>query len=115
MRADGTSDPMYARPARRRHASWSRARAYVRSEGMVDAFILVQAERGKAASVFAFVESLEGDIDAHMVTGPYDVIARIGAADLHTLNVKWLERVRAFDGVLRVLVSPVIPKRGGLG
>jgi DNA-binding Lrp family transcriptional regulator len=80
----------------------------------VDAFILVQAEPGKAASVFERMRSLEGVIDAQMVTGPYDVIAWVRAADLHGLKALFPDRVRALDGVLRVLASPIVPRQGAV-
>jgi DNA-binding Lrp family transcriptional regulator len=78
---------------------------------MVDRFILVQAGQGKAASVLRGLRSLEEVIDAQMVTGPYDVIIRVRLADLHDLDVLLSARVKALDGVLRVLASPVVPRR----
>jgi DNA-binding Lrp family transcriptional regulator len=84
-------------------------------EGTVDAFILVQVEPGKAASVFERIRSLEGVIVAQMVTGPYDVIARVRAADLHSLKVPLSDRLRALDGVLHALACPVVPRQGGVG
>lgn len=78
---------------------------------MVDAFILVQARQGKAASVLQALRFLEEVIDAQMVTGPYDVIIRVRLADLHDLDVLLPARVKSLDGVLRVLASPVVPRR----
>ena len=78
---------------------------------MVDAFILVQAGQGKAASVLQGLRSLEEVIDAQMVTGPYDVIVRVRLADLHDLDVLLSARVKPLDGVLRVLASPVVPRQ----
>jgi nitrate reductase NapAB chaperone NapD len=83
-------------------------------EGTVDAFILVQVEPGKAASVFERIRSLEGVIVAQMVTGPYDVIAWVRAADLHSLKGS-SDRLRALDGVLHALACPVVPRQGGVG
>jgi DNA-binding Lrp family transcriptional regulator len=77
---------------------------------MFDAFILLQAEQGKVASVFERVRSLEGVIDAQMVTGPYDVIARVRLADLDGLDFLLTVRVKTLDGVLRALPSPVVPR-----
>jgi hypothetical protein len=50
-------------------------------------------------------------IEAQMVTGPYDVIARVRSADLHRLEVLFPDRLRVLDGVLRVLASPVVPRQ----
>lgn len=77
----------------------------------VDAFILVQAKQGKAASVLERVRSLEGVVDAQMVTGPYDVIARVRMAE--DLDVLLTTRIRRLDGVLRVLAAPVVSRQSG--
>jgi DNA-binding Lrp family transcriptional regulator len=78
---------------------------------MVDAFILVQAGQGKAASVLQGLRSLEEVIEAQMVTGPYDVIVRVRLADLHDLDVLLSARVKCLDGVLRVLAAPIAPRQ----
>jgi DNA-binding Lrp family transcriptional regulator len=78
---------------------------------MIDAFILLQAEQGKVASVLERMRSLEGMIDAQMVTGPYDVIARVRLADLNELDFLLTVRVKTLDGVLRALPSPIVPRR----
>jgi DNA-binding Lrp family transcriptional regulator len=74
---------------------------------VVDAFILVQAEPVKVASVLERLRSLEGVIEAEMVTGPYDMIARVRVSDLNDLDLipGLLKRI---DGVLRALASPVV-------
>jgi len=77
----------------------------------VDAFILVQAKQGKAASVLERVRSVEGVADAQMVTGPYDVIARVRMAE--DLDVLLTTRIRRLDGVLRVLAAPVVSRQSG--
>ena len=74
---------------------------------MVDAFILVQAEPGRAAFVLDGLRSLEGVIDAEMVTGPYDVIARVRVPNLRDLDL-FPEILKTLDGVLRALASPVV-------
>lgn len=78
----------------------------------MNAFLLIQTESGEAATVFERMRSLEGVIEAQMVTGPYDVIARVRAPDLDGLKVLIPDRVRALDGVLRVLASPIVPTQG---
>ena len=44
----------------------------------VSAYILIQTEVGKAASVAQEVGAIDGVVSADDVTGPYDVIARAG-------------------------------------
>jgi len=77
----------------------------------VDAFILIQAEQGKAPSVLEHVRSLERVVDAQMVTGPYDVIARVRMAE--NLDLLQMTRIRRLDGVLWVLASQVVLRQSG--
>ena len=44
---------------------------------MVQAYILIQTEVGKAASVAEGVRQIPGVIAAEDVTGPYDVVVRV--------------------------------------
>ena len=44
---------------------------------MVQAYILIQTEVGKSASVAEAIREVAGVASAEDVTGPYDVIARI--------------------------------------
>jgi hypothetical protein len=83
-------------------------------EGPVDAFILKPGQGRRFLPLNAMC-SLEGVIDTQLVTGAYDVIARVRAADLHSLNVHFLDRLRTLDEVLSALASPVMPRHGGAG
>jgi DNA-binding Lrp family transcriptional regulator len=80
---------------------------------VVDAFILVQVQLGRAASVLEGLRSLEGVIDAELVTGPYDVIALVRVPNLHDLGV-FAELLNRLDGVLRALASPVVSSDGAV-
>ena len=51
---------------------------------MVQAFILIQTEVGKAATVAEAIRTVAGVTSAEDVTGPYDVIARVEACLLYT-------------------------------
>lgn len=75
--------------------------------GALEAFVFVQTEHGRSADVLEHVRSLGGMIDAQMVTGPYDVIARVRLADLQDLDALLATRVRTLEGVLRTLASPI--------
>jgi DNA-binding Lrp family transcriptional regulator len=75
---------------------------------MVRAYILIQTEVGKAASVASEVRSVEGVAAADDVTGPYDVIVRAEAADLDELGRTVVSRVQMIDGITRTLTCPVI-------
>ena len=53
---------------------------------MVQAYILIQTEVGKAATVAEAIAGITGVTLAEDVTGPYDVIARVEAANVDDLG-----------------------------
>jgi len=81
----------------------------------VTAYVLVQAKPGKARAVAETASKIEGVKTVHVVTGPYDVIARIEANDVVVLSDLVISRVQSIDGVERthtaVAVYPVSAAR----
>ncbi|MGH3751767.1 MAG: Lrp/AsnC ligand binding domain-containing protein [Pseudonocardiaceae bacterium] len=75
---------------------------------MVQAYILIQTEVGKAAAVAAAVARLPGVASAEDVTGPYDVIVRAEAVDVDQLGQLVVARVQNVDGITRTLTCPVV-------
>jgi DNA-binding Lrp family transcriptional regulator len=75
---------------------------------VVQAYILVQTEVGKAAAVAAEIAGLAGVISAEDVTGPYDVIVRAEAEDVNRLGQLVVARVQSVGGITRTLTCPVV-------
>ena len=75
---------------------------------MINAYVLIQAQVGRSADVGGEVAQIEGVISADIVTGPYDVIARVEAASMDDLGKLVVARIQAVDGVTRTLTCPVI-------
>ena len=75
---------------------------------MIAAYILIQAEPGKAAAVAAALRDLPGVSETATAAGPYDVIARAQASDIDELGTLAATRVRALDGVSRTLTCTVV-------
>ena len=75
---------------------------------MVQAYILVQTEVGKAAAVAAEIAGIVGVISAEDVTGPYDVIVRAEAEDVDRLGQLVVARVQSVGGITRTLRCPVV-------
>ncbi len=75
---------------------------------MVQAYILVQTEVGKAAAVAAEIAGITGVISAEDVTGPYDVIVRAEAEDVDRLGQLVVARVQGVGGITRTLTCPVV-------
>lgn len=74
---------------------------------MVEAFIFVQVEPSSVTSVLDRLRSVDGVAETERVTGPHDVIVRVRAADVRELD-RLADVLKRFDGVLHVLVSPVV-------
>ncbi|GAY07814.1 Lrp/AsnC ligand binding domain-containing protein [Pseudonocardia sp. N23] len=75
---------------------------------MVQAFILVQTEVGKAAAVASAIADITGVVSAEDVTGPYDVIVRAEAGDVDELGQLVVAKVQGVNGITRTLTCPVV-------
>ena len=75
---------------------------------MVQAYILIQTEVGKAAAVATAVAAIPGVTSAEDVTGPYDVIVRAEASDVDRLGQLVVARVQTVPGITRTLTCPVV-------
>ena len=71
------------------------------------AFVLIQTETGRAFSVAEAVRTLEGVATSDVVTGPYDVIAKIGEASLDDLAKLVVSKIQVIDGITRTYTCPV--------
>ncbi|GGX76487.1 Lrp/AsnC family transcriptional regulator [Streptomyces minutiscleroticus] len=75
---------------------------------MVQAYILIQTEVGKASAVADAISKLPGVIQAEDVTGPYDVIVRAQADTVDELGRMVVAKVQQVDGITRTLTCPVV-------
>jgi len=75
---------------------------------VVQAYVLIQTEVGKAALVAEEVRAIEGVESADDVTGPYDVIVRAAADDVDQLGKLVVARIQAIGGITRTLTCPVV-------
>ncbi|HET7326960.1 MAG TPA: Lrp/AsnC ligand binding domain-containing protein [Nocardioidaceae bacterium] len=75
---------------------------------MVQAYILIQTEVGKAAEVAQSVSGLQGVTLAEDVTGPYDVIVRAEAGNVDELGKLVVAKVQTLAGITRTLTCPVV-------
>ena len=75
---------------------------------VVQAYILIQTEVGKAANVASEIAQIKGVTMAEDVTGPYDVIARAEAATMDDLGKMVVSRVQMIEGITRTLTCPVV-------
>jgi DNA-binding Lrp family transcriptional regulator len=77
---------------------------------VAEAFMLIQTEVGRAEVVAKQVAALPGVLSSEYVTGPYDVIVRVGSREgeddtdgLHGV----VAAVQHVDGITRTLTCPI--------
>jgi DNA-binding Lrp family transcriptional regulator len=75
---------------------------------VVQAYILIQTEVGKAADVAREIADVKGVTLAEDVTGPYDVIVRAEARNVDELGKLVVARVQGIGGITRTLTCPVV-------
>ena len=75
---------------------------------VVQAYILIQTDVGKAASVATAVAAISGVLQAEDVTGPYDVIARVVADSVDDLGRLVIARIQDVPGITRTLTCTVV-------
>ncbi|MDH3250169.1 MAG: Lrp/AsnC ligand binding domain-containing protein [Acidimicrobiia bacterium] len=75
---------------------------------MVQAYVLIQTEVGKAAVVAEEVRNIPGVEAADDVTGPYDVIVKASASDVDQLGKLVVAKIQAISGITRTLTCPVV-------
>ena len=75
---------------------------------MVQAFVLIQAGVGKGSRVGQAVGAIRGVRSADIVTGPYDVVARVEAASIDALGRLVVSKIQAVEGITRTLTCPVV-------
>lgn len=75
---------------------------------MVQAYVLIQTEVGKAAPVAEAVRAIDGVEAADDVTGPYDVIVKASAPNVDDLGRMVVASIQQVDGITRTLTCPVV-------
>ena len=75
---------------------------------VVQAYILIQTEVGRAADVAHAIAEIPGVALAEDVTGPYDVIARVEAPSVDELGQLVIARIQDVKGITRTLTCTVV-------
>lgn len=75
---------------------------------MVQAYILIQTEVGKASTVAETIGKIPGVIQAEDVTGPYDVIVRAQSETVDALGRMVVAKVQQVEGITRTLTCPIV-------
>lgn len=75
---------------------------------MVQAYVLIQTDTGRAADVARSIRELAGVIATEAVTGPYDVVVFAEADDVDALGQLVVTQIQPVEGIVRTLTCPVI-------
>jgi len=75
---------------------------------VIEAYVLIQTEIGRTLQVAAAMIDIPGVDSAAVVTGPYDVVARVAATDVDSLGKLTVGGIQAVDGVNRTLTCPIV-------
>jgi hypothetical protein len=69
--------------------------------------MLIQTEVGRAEVIAKQLAALPGVLSSEYVTGPYDVVVRIGAETLGALHADVVPSVQQVTGITRTLTCPI--------
>jgi DNA-binding Lrp family transcriptional regulator len=69
--------------------------------------MLIQTEVGRAEVVAKQLAALPGVLSSEYVTGPYDVVVRIGAENRADLQANVIASVQQVTGITRTLTCPI--------
>ena len=75
---------------------------------MVQAYILIQTEVGKARDVAAAIQDVPGVVRVDAVTGPYDVVVLTEARNVDELGKMIVSKVQLVPGITRTLTCLVV-------
>ena len=71
-------------------------------------YVLIQTETGRATDVTRTIRGVPGVISTETVTGPYDVVVLIEAADVDALGRLVVTAIQSVEGIVRTLTCPVV-------
>jgi DNA-binding Lrp family transcriptional regulator len=75
---------------------------------VVQAYILIQTEVGKAREVATSISSVSGVVRVDAVTGPYDVVVLTEAHNVDELGKMVVSKVQSVSGITRTVTCSVV-------
>jgi len=75
---------------------------------MVQAYILIQTEVGRARDVASAIRDIAGVVRVDAVTGPYDVVVLAEASGVDELGKMIVSRIQLVPGITRTLTCSVV-------
>ncbi len=75
---------------------------------MVQAYILIQTEVGKARDVAAAIDKISGVVRVDAVTGPYDVVVLAEGHSVDELGRMIVSKIQYVPGITRTVTCSVV-------
>jgi len=75
---------------------------------MAAAYVLIEAAPKKALQACAKIAKISGVKSAHLITGPYDIIAFVEAKDPGAIGKLVMARIQAVPGVGKTITCVVV-------
>ena len=75
---------------------------------MVQGYILIQTEVGKARDVAAAIDKINGVVRVDAVTGPYDVVVLAEAHSVDELGRMIVSKIQYVPGITRTVTCSVV-------
>jgi DNA-binding Lrp family transcriptional regulator len=75
---------------------------------MVQAYVLIQAEVGKAGEVVAKIRDISGVIRVDAVTGGYEAVVLAEASDMDALAKIVVGRIQLVPGITRTVTCTIV-------
>jgi DNA-binding Lrp family transcriptional regulator len=75
---------------------------------VVQGYILIQTEVGKARDVAAAIDKINGVVRVDAVTGPYDVVVLAEAHNVDELGKMIVSKVQFVPGITRTVTCSVV-------
>ncbi len=72
------------------------------------AYIMIEGAAGTIPAILKKLLTIEGVREAHAVTGQFDIIARVEAADVNAIGKMTYMTIQMIEGVIRTYTSNVI-------
>lgn len=69
---------------------------------MVTAFVLIKVEVGKARKALEKIKAVEGVVEAYLITGPYDIVAKLEMEYEKVVDTV-AEKIHGVEGVKETL------------
>lgn len=75
---------------------------------MAGAYVLTTVEPGNVRDVLTEMRKIDDILEAHAVTGPYDIIAKVEGKDIEEIGKSVVSKIQTLEGVERTLTALIV-------